>query len=53
MPQLNPAPWFMILFISWMGLLSMLMKTIKHQPTNLLCYADKYTQPTTPWTWPW
>nr|YP_007374577.1 ATP synthase F0 subunit 8 [Caecilia volcani]ACS37031.1 ATP synthase F0 subunit 8 [Caecilia volcani] len=53
MPQLNPAPWFMVLFVSWTILLMTLTKTIKYEPTNPICYTNKHTHPITPWAWPW
>nr|YP_009003474.1 ATP synthase F0 subunit 8 [Caecilia tentaculata]AGZ18890.1 ATP synthase F0 subunit 8 [Caecilia tentaculata] len=53
MPQVNPAPWFMILFATWMLLLMILTKTIKHEPTNSTCLTKKHTHYPSPWAWPW
>nr|YP_009003487.1 ATP synthase F0 subunit 8 [Caecilia gracilis]AGZ18903.1 ATP synthase F0 subunit 8 [Caecilia gracilis] len=53
MPQMSPAPWFMVLIASWAILLMILMKTIKHEPTNPPSATKNYTHPSAPWTWPW
>nr|ABA39019.1 ATP synthase F0 subunit 8 [Leucopternis lacernulatus] len=54
MPQLNPAPWFLIMALSWLTLALIIQpKLLPFIPTN--------TQPTKPtttthipsWNWPW
>nr|ADW93254.1 ATPase 8 [Brachymeles apus] len=54
MPQLNPAPWFLILTLSWVVLLllfhtKILMMTPYNNPTT----PDLTTHQTTHWNWPW
>nr|YP_089620.1 ATP synthase F0 subunit 8 [Uraeotyphlus cf. oxyurus MW-212]AAS13748.1 ATP synthase F0 subunit 8 [Uraeotyphlus cf. oxyurus MW-212] len=53
MPQLYPAPWFMIFMLTWfIFLLVSLTKTTKHLPeNNILPKSEKLS--TTMWTWPW
>nr|WNV65797.1 ATP synthase F0 subunit 8 [Boulenophrys boettgeri] len=53
MPQLNPAPWFMILVISWLIFLILLMPKIKN-----FNFFDNPVPPTLhiknhhwPWLW--
>nr|WNH20195.1 ATP synthase F0 subunit 8 [Brachysomophis henshawi] len=54
MPQLNPAPWFMILVFSWMVFLAII-------PTKIMGHIfnnDPNPQTTkkpqlSPWAWPW
>nr|QOJ44953.1 ATP synthase F0 subunit 8 [Allobates tinae] len=53
MPQLAPAPWFSILFSTWVALLLFAtMKTSKftflNDPLNLT-----FKNINTPWSWPW
>nr|BCO16624.1 ATP synthase F0 subunit 8 [Scincus scincus] len=54
MPQLNPAPWFFILFMSWLVILSIfktkvLLSCSHTSPTT----PDLLTHHSTPWNWPW
>nr|QOJ45092.1 ATP synthase F0 subunit 8 [Allobates sp. Neblina] len=53
MPQLNPFPWFFILFSSW--LIFLIFSTMKiskymflNDPTNLT-----FKNANKSWTWPW
>nr|USF14404.1 ATP synthase subunit 8 [Hirundo rustica rustica]USF15613.1 ATP synthase subunit 8 [Hirundo rustica rustica]USF15652.1 ATP synthase subunit 8 [Hirundo rustica rustica] len=54
MPQLNPAPWFFIMLISWLTFSLIIQAKIMtflsmNPPSN-----KALTPPTTsPWTWPW
>nr|ABV68592.1 ATP synthase 8 [Cobitis sp. MP-2007b] len=54
MPQLNPAPWFMILLFSWLVFLIIIpTKVLNHvfpnEPTPLSMEERKAQ----PWDWPW
>nr|YP_010944702.1 ATP synthase F0 subunit 8 [Fowleria isostigma]WMC20786.1 ATP synthase F0 subunit 8 [Fowleria isostigma] len=54
MPQLNPAPWFMILVFSWLVFLTVippkiLAHTFPNEPTSQAVQKPK----TDPWNWPW
>nr|BAJ54445.1 ATPase subunits 8 [Hyperopisus bebe] len=54
MPQLNPAPWFLLLIFSWLIFLTVIpQKVMQHnflgEPAPRT--AKEYTS--TPWTWPW
>nr|NP_443623.1 ATP synthase F0 subunit 8 [Zeus faber]YP_010390231.1 ATP synthase F0 subunit 8 [Zeus faber]UPV69487.1 ATP synthase F0 subunit 8 [Zeus faber]BAB70317.1 ATPase subunit 8 [Zeus faber] len=54
MPQLNPAPWLMILLFSWMVFLTMVPpKVLAHNFPNEPTVQDSKTTETSPWTWPW
>nr|YP_010485991.1 ATP synthase F0 subunit 8 [Tropidophorus hainanus]UVW82163.1 ATP synthase F0 subunit 8 [Tropidophorus hainanus] len=54
MPQLNPAPWFIILLLSWTTLLTMFkMKIMFLPPLNNPATPDQPALPPTPWDWPW
>nr|ACS37148.1 ATP synthase F0 subunit 8 [Praslinia cooperi] len=52
MPQLNPNPWFLIMALSWVILISTMPKIIKHEPTNPISQPLQQEQYTA-WTWPW
>nr|ANH55775.1 ATP synthase F0 subunit 8 [Grandisonia alternans] len=53
MPQLNPNPWFLIMILSWVILMTItLPKTIKHKPTNPISQQTLEKQTMT-WNWPW
>nr|AAP75331.1 ATP synthase 8 [Chrysiptera leucopoma] len=54
MPQLNPAPWFLILVFSWIVFLVLLpTKVTAHTfPNELGSHAVELKQ-TEPWDWPW
>nr|YP_009230451.1 ATP synthase F0 subunit 8 [Pseudorhombus dupliciocellatus]AID59789.1 ATP synthase F0 subunit 8 [Pseudorhombus dupliciocellatus] len=54
MPQLNPAPWFMVLTFSWFVFLTVLppkimAHTFPHQPT----LQDTQDAKAGSWNWPW
>nr|YP_097132.1 ATP synthase F0 subunit 8 [Plethodon elongatus]AAU20569.1 ATP synthase F0 subunit 8 [Plethodon elongatus] len=54
MPQLNPGPWFIILFMSWLIYMTIISPKINkfkmsHQPTTQNINKDKPQ----PWNWPW
>nr|YP_010257617.1 ATP synthase F0 subunit 8 [Jaydia carinatus]QKV48961.1 ATP synthase F0 subunit 8 [Jaydia carinatus]QVY58575.1 ATP synthase F0 subunit 8 [Jaydia carinatus] len=54
MPQLNPAPWLMILVFSWLVFLTVIPpKIIAHsfpnEPTSQAAQKPK----TESWNWPW
>nr|BAH58952.1 ATPase subunits 8 [Notopterus notopterus] len=53
MPQLNPAPWLLVLLFSWLVFLTMIPTKIMHHFTGDPApqVAKKYTP--TSWTWPW
>nr|BBD71083.1 ATPase subunit 8 [Glaucosoma buergeri] len=54
MPQLNPAPWFMILAFSWFVLLALMpLKVTKHIEPNQPSQKSAETPKTEPWNWPW
>nr|YP_009991808.1 ATP synthase F0 subunit 8 [Centropus unirufus]QNN84669.1 ATP synthase F0 subunit 8 [Centropus unirufus] len=54
MPQLNPAPWFFIMTLTWFTFMFMiqpkLLSFTQHNlPSNKITSSTK----TTSWTWPW
>nr|QHI42762.1 ATP synthase F0 subunit 8 [Arnoglossus laterna] len=54
MPQLNPAPWFMILAFSWLVFLTVIpAKVLKHTTPNQPLAPSTHTDQKTIWTWPW
>nr|YP_009711367.1 ATP synthase F0 subunit 8 [Plestiodon tunganus]QGA46909.1 ATP synthase F0 subunit 8 [Plestiodon tunganus] len=54
MPQLNPAPWFLILLLSWTVLLLIFKtKILTSAHYNAPLAPDLLTPHTTPWNWPW
>nr|YP_010155859.1 ATP synthase F0 subunit 8 [Ateuchosaurus chinensis]QQY85228.1 ATP synthase F0 subunit 8 [Ateuchosaurus chinensis] len=54
MPQLNPAPWLLIMLLSWAVLLMIFKtKTTASTQINTPTTLDFTTQHTTPWHWPW
>nr|YP_009484696.1 ATP synthase F0 subunit 8 [Halichoeres hartzfeldii]ARN59063.1 ATP synthase F0 subunit 8 [Halichoeres hartzfeldii] len=54
MPQLNPSPWFAILFFSWLVFVAILpAKVVAHLYPNQLASQDTETPTTIPWHWPW
>nr|WNH20780.1 ATP synthase F0 subunit 8 [Archosargus rhomboidalis] len=54
MPQLNPAPWFMILVFSWVIFLTILpLKVMAHTFPNEPTLQSTNMPKTEPWTWPW
>ncbi|YP_003587322.1 ATP synthase F0 subunit 8 (mitochondrion) [Carettochelys insculpta] len=53
MPQLNPNPWFLILYLTWLTYSLIIQPKISmHLPEN---NPTKITKPTdtNPWPWPW
>ncbi|NP_008768.1 ATP synthase F0 subunit 8 (mitochondrion) [Chelonia mydas] len=53
MPQLNPAPWFMILSSTWLIYTIILQpKILSHLPTNNPTNKNNKIN-TNSWTWPW
>nr|WNH38176.1 ATP synthase F0 subunit 8 [Cetostoma regani] len=54
MPQLNPAPWFIILIFSWVMFLTIIPpKILAHTfPNEPSTQSTKETM-TKPWNWPW
>nr|YP_010247324.1 ATP synthase F0 subunit 8 [Plestiodon capito]QIC20040.1 ATPase subunit 8 [Plestiodon capito] len=54
MPQLNPAPWFLILLLAWAVLLLIFKtKVLTSTPYSTPLPPDLLTHHTTPWNWPW
>nr|NP_795850.1 ATP synthase F0 subunit 8 [Opisthoproctus soleatus]BAC58255.1 ATPase subunits 8 [Opisthoproctus soleatus] len=54
MPQLNPAPWFIILVFSWLVFLVVLPpKVLSHTPTNQPDALNTQKPKPEPWDWPW
>nr|ADW93562.1 ATPase 8 [Brachymeles samarensis] len=54
MPQLNPSPWFFILLLSWMVVLTTFKtKVVTSTPHSLPTLPDLTTTHTTSWNWPW
>nr|YP_010956358.1 ATP synthase F0 subunit 8 [Synodus macrops]WMY89451.1 ATP synthase F0 subunit 8 [Synodus macrops]WNV64237.1 ATP synthase F0 subunit 8 [Synodus macrops] len=54
MPQLNPAPWFMIMLFSWAIFLTLIPpKVIGHAFPNEPSPEAANAMKTQPWTWPW
>nr|BAK41970.1 ATPase subunit 8 [Gymnotus carapo] len=54
MPQLNPSPWFSIMFFSWLIFLLIIMPmTLKYTFPNEPANTDTKTPNTTSWAWPW
>nr|YP_004221880.1 ATP synthase F0 subunit 8 [Heterotis niloticus]ACP04275.1 ATP synthase subunit 8 [Heterotis niloticus]BAJ54198.1 ATPase subunits 8 [Heterotis niloticus] len=54
MPQLNPAPWFLILFFAWLVFLTVIPpKIVHHQFMSDPAQTTAKTHTSTPWNWPW
>nr|ALR69020.1 ATP synthase F0 subunit 8 [Taeniacara candidi] len=54
MPQLDPAPWFAILVLSWVIFLLVLPpKILIHQLFNPIASQDLNLLTTGYWNWPW
>nr|WNH21235.1 ATP synthase F0 subunit 8 [Gymnothorax pindae] len=54
MPQLNPAPWFIILVFSWLVFLlitpnKVMAYTFNNEPNPI----STENTTTNPWNWPW
>nr|YP_002734981.1 ATP synthase F0 subunit 8 [Arborophila rufipectus]ACH99460.1 ATP synthase F0 subunit 8 [Arborophila rufipectus] len=53
MPQLNPAPWFPIMLLTWFTFSLLIQpKLLTFTTTNPPLNKNIPTKPT-PWTWPW
>nr|YP_010234415.1 ATP synthase F0 subunit 8 [Mesalina olivieri]QTA72568.1 ATP synthase F0 subunit 8 [Mesalina olivieri] len=52
MPQLNPAPWFLIFMLIWLMLFILLTKVLK-TPTNSSPLQPTHKPNNYFWTWPW
>nr|YP_086910.1 ATP synthase F0 subunit 8 [Bipes biporus]AAT08585.1 ATP synthase F0 subunit 8 [Bipes biporus] len=52
MPQLNPAPWFPLLLLTWGTLLLLMMKTT-HNTKQTDPTVATHTNHHTTWPWPW
>nr|YP_003345246.1 ATP synthase F0 subunit 8 [Nemichthys scolopaceus]BAI53319.1 ATPase subunit 8 [Nemichthys scolopaceus] len=54
MPQLDPAPWFMILMFSWTVFLTILpTKIMAYVYNNEPSHQSAEKPKLTPWNWPW
>nr|YP_009685716.1 ATP synthase F0 subunit 8 [Aphyosemion cognatum]QDX07527.1 ATP synthase F0 subunit 8 [Aphyosemion cognatum] len=54
MPQLNPAPWFMILIFAWAIFLFIIpQKVLAHNYPNDPGLQDLSNSKTELWNWPW
>nr|AIU44950.1 ATP synthase F0 subunit 8 [Haemorhous purpureus] len=54
MPQLNPAPWFFIMIISWLTFALIIQpKILSFVSMNPPSNKPRVAPSTTPWTWPW
>nr|YP_007507003.1 ATP synthase F0 subunit 8 [Leiothrix lutea]AFC65147.1 ATP synthase F0 subunit 8 [Leiothrix lutea]QNS38370.1 ATP synthase F0 subunit 8 [Leiothrix lutea] len=54
MPQLNPAPWFFIMIITWLTFSLIIQpKLLSFVTMNPPSSKAPTTYTTTPWTWPW
>nr|YP_009685586.1 ATP synthase F0 subunit 8 [Scriptaphyosemion bertholdi]QDT76382.1 ATP synthase F0 subunit 8 [Scriptaphyosemion bertholdi] len=54
MPQLDPAPWFYILVISWLVFITFIpSKVLAHQVHNDPNAQSTEKPMTNPWNWPW
>nr|AOS51590.1 ATP synthase F0 subunit 8 [Alticus simplicirrus] len=54
MPQLNPAPWFMILALSWLVFLIIIPpKVLAHTFPNEPSPSAAEKSETKSWNWPW
>nr|YP_009685859.1 ATP synthase F0 subunit 8 [Aphyosemion gabunense]QDV92587.1 ATP synthase F0 subunit 8 [Aphyosemion gabunense] len=54
MPQLNPAPWFIILIFAWVVFLVMMPpKVLAHKSSNNPELPITSSSKTEFWAWPW
>nr|YP_514753.1 ATP synthase F0 subunit 8 [Phractolaemus ansorgii]BAE79998.1 ATPase subunits 8 [Phractolaemus ansorgii]BAF74013.1 ATPase subunit 8 [Phractolaemus ansorgii] len=54
MPQLNPAPWFLILMFSWLVFVTIIPpKVLKHTFPNDPALMSTETPTPNHWNWPW
>nr|BBD52732.1 ATPase subunit 8 [Callopistes maculatus] len=52
MPQLNPAPWFMVFLTTWFALLLYSTKTTKLQEPNTPMMPESPAKKEATWQWP-
>nr|WNH37234.1 ATP synthase F0 subunit 8 [Synchiropus goodenbeani] len=54
MPQLDPAPWFLIMVFTWTIFLGFMpFKIMSHSFPNKPLPNAKEVSTKNPWTWPW
>nr|YP_009707746.1 ATP synthase F0 subunit 8 [Grammatobothus polyophthalmus]QES95364.1 ATP synthase F0 subunit 8 [Grammatobothus polyophthalmus] len=54
MPQLNPAPWLMILLFSWLVFLTIVPnKVMMYTSPNEITTQDEKLLGKNLWNWPW
>nr|AFY11323.1 ATPase subunit 8 [Centromochlus existimatus]AFY11325.1 ATPase subunit 8 [Centromochlus existimatus] len=54
MPQLNPAPWFIILVFSWLIFFMVVpQKVLNHSFTNEITTLSTKNLKYNIWDWPW
>nr|WNH22873.1 ATP synthase F0 subunit 8 [Lophogobius cyprinoides] len=54
MPQLNPAPWFLIIIFSWLVFLVVVLPlTSLHTDPNAPAPQNAQPEVTPPWHWEW
>nr|ABA39003.1 ATP synthase F0 subunit 8 [Cryptoleucopteryx plumbea]ADA58083.1 ATP synthase F0 subunit 8 [Cryptoleucopteryx plumbea] len=54
MPQLNPAPWFLIMTLSWLTLTLIIQpKLLSFIPTTTPSIKPTTTTHIPSWNWPW
>nr|YP_008815564.1 ATP synthase F0 subunit 8 [Aetobatus flagellum]AGY96933.1 ATP synthase F0 subunit 8 [Aetobatus flagellum] len=54
MPQLNPAPWFLIFLFTWLFFLTIMPnKVMSHYYNNSPNVKDSPMPESNPWNWPW
>nr|AAP75321.1 ATP synthase 8 [Chrysiptera galba]AAP75323.1 ATP synthase 8 [Chrysiptera galba]QUJ18393.1 ATP synthase protein 8 [Chrysiptera galba] len=54
MPQLDPAPWFMIFVSSWAIFLTIIpAKILAHTSPNEPTHQSSEKAKTESWSWPW
>nr|YP_001648427.1 ATP synthase F0 subunit 8 [Odontobutis platycephala]AAY18975.1 ATP synthase F0 subunit 8 [Odontobutis platycephala] len=54
MPQLNPAPWFMILMFTWLVFITTIPpKVLAFITPNKLTQQNANKPKTEHWNWPW
>nr|YP_009991704.1 ATP synthase F0 subunit 8 [Spizaetus tyrannus]QNN84526.1 ATP synthase F0 subunit 8 [Spizaetus tyrannus] len=54
MPQLNPAPWLLIMLTSWLTFTLIIQpKLLPFTPINTPSNKPSATANPSPWNWPW
>nr|YP_009723037.1 ATP synthase F0 subunit 8 [Sphenomorphus indicus]QGP73397.1 ATP synthase subunit 8 [Sphenomorphus indicus] len=53
MPQLNPAPWFFILLLSWITMLLIFKTKVLYSQTPNNTTPKPLVHHIAPWNWPW